>query len=399
MKHGKKYVDSFKAIDKAKQYDAPEALELAAKGAKAKFDETIELHIRLGVDSRHADQQVRGAVVLPNGTGKTVKVLVFAKGDKINEAEAAGADYVGGEELIPKIQNEGWLDFDVVVATPDMMGVVGRLGRVLGPKGLMPNPKAGTVTMDVTKAINDIKAGKIEYRLDKTNIIHVPVGKASFTEEQLADNFQTLIDAINKEREAHIITLEDPIEYLHRNQKSLISQREIAIDTENYLTGLRACLRQAPDVILLGEMRDAETIRTAMTAAETGHLVIATLHTKGAVNTIDRIVDSFPADQQDQIKIQLSLVLDCIVSQQLLQREGGGMIPAVEIMKIVPAIQNMIRDSKNYQIDNVIQTSGELGMVSMDQYILKLYRKGEISEETALLSAINPEQLKRKLSR
>ena len=208
-----------------------------------------------------------------------------------------------------------------------------------------------------------------------------------------------IIDAINKEREAHIITLEDPIEYLHRNQKSLISQREIAIDTENYLTGLRACLRQAPDVILLGEMRDAETIRTAMTAAETGHLVIATLHTKGAVNTIDRIVDSFPADQQDQIKIQLSLVLDCIVSQQLLQREGGGMIPAVEIMKIVPAIQNMIRDSKNYQIDNVIQTSGELGMVSMDQYILKLYRKGEISEETALLSAINPEQLKRKLSR
>ena len=159
MKHGKKYVDSFKAIDKAKQYDAPEALELAAKGAKAKFDETIELHIRLGVDSRHADQQVRGAVVLPNGTGKTVKVLVFAKGDKINEAEAAGADYVGGEELIPKIQNEGWLDFDVVVATPDMMGVVGRLGKVLGPKGLMPNPKAGTVTMDVTKAVNDIKAG------------------------------------------------------------------------------------------------------------------------------------------------------------------------------------------------------------------------------------------------
>lgn len=170
-----------------------------------------------------------------------------------------------------------------------------------------------------------------------------------------------IIDAINKEREAHIITLEDPIEYLHRNQKSLISQREIAIDTENYLTGLRACLRQAPDVILLGEMRDAETIRTAMTAAETGHLVIATLHTKGAVNTIDRIVDSFPADQQDQIKIQLSLVLDCIVSQQLLQREGGGMIPAVEIMKIVPAIQNMIRDSKNYQIDNVIQTSGDWG--------------------------------------
>lgn len=208
-----------------------------------------------------------------------------------------------------------------------------------------------------------------------------------------------IIDAINQQREAHIITLEDPIEYLHRNKKSLISQREIAIDTENYLTGLRACLRQAPDVILLGEMRDAETIRTAMTAAETGHLVIATLHTKGAVNTIDRIVDSFPADQQDQIKIQLSLVLDCIVSQQLLQRKSGGMIPAVEIMKTVPAISNMIRDSKNYQIDNVIQTSGSLGMVSMDQYIQKLYQQGEISEETALLSAINPDQLKRKLGR
>lgn len=208
-----------------------------------------------------------------------------------------------------------------------------------------------------------------------------------------------IIDAINQQREAHIITLEDPIEYLHRNKKSLISQREIAIDTENYLTGLRACLRQAPDVILLGEMRDAETIRTAMTAAETGHLVIATLHTKGAVNTIDRIVDSFPADQQDQIKIQLSLVLDCIVSQQLLQRKSGGMIPAVEIMKTVPAISNMIRDSKNYQIDNVIQTSGNLGMVSMDQYIQKLYQQGEISEETALLSAINPDQLKRKLGR
>lgn len=208
-----------------------------------------------------------------------------------------------------------------------------------------------------------------------------------------------IIDAINQQREAHIITLEDPIEYLHRNKRSLISQREIAIDTENYLTGLRACLRQAPDVILLGEMRDAETIRTAMTAAETGHLVIATLHTKGAVNTIDRIVDSFPADQQDQIKIQLSLVLDCIVSQQLLQRKSGGMIPAVEIMKTVPAISNMIRDSKNYQIDNVIQTSGNLGMISMDQYIAKLYQQGEISEETALLSAINPEQLKRKLGR
>ncbi len=168
------------------------------KTSVAKFDETIEAHIRLGVDGRHADQQVRGAVVLPHGTGKTVRVLVFAKGDKVAEAEAAGADHVGGEELIPKIQNDGWLDFDVVVATPDMMGVVGRLGRVLGPKGLMPNPKAGTVTMDVTKAVNDIKAGKIEYRLDKANIIHVPVGKASFTEEQLNDNLSTLMDAIVK---------------------------------------------------------------------------------------------------------------------------------------------------------------------------------------------------------
>ena len=204
MKHGKKYVDSFKAIDKAKQYDAPEALELAAKGAKAKFDETIELHIRLGVDSRHADQQVRGAVVLPNGTGKTVRVCVFCKEDKYEAAKAAGADYVGGMDLVEKITKENWMDFDVVVASPDMMGVVGRLGRVLGPKGLMPNPKAGTVTMDVTKAINDIKAGKIEYRLDKTNIIHVPVGKASFTEEQLADNFQTLIDAINKAKPAAV---------------------------------------------------------------------------------------------------------------------------------------------------------------------------------------------------
>ena len=204
MKHGKKYVDSFKAIDKAKQYDAPEALELAAKGAKAKFDETIELHIRLGVDSRHADQQVRGAVVLPNGTGKTVRVCVFCKEDKYEAAKAAGADYVGGMDLVEKITKENWMDFDVVVASPDMMGVVGRLGRVLGPKGLMPNPKAGTVTMDVTKAIQDIKAGKIEYRLDKTNIIHVPVGKASFTEEQLADNFQTLIDAINKAKPAAV---------------------------------------------------------------------------------------------------------------------------------------------------------------------------------------------------
>ena len=202
MKHGKKYVESAKLIDRASFYETEEAVALVKKSATAKFDETVEVHIRTGCDGRHADQQIRGAVVLPNGTGKTVRVLVFAKGDKVAEAEAAGADYVGGEELIPKIQNDGWLDFDVVVATPDMMGVVGRLGKVLGPKGLMPNPKAGTVTMDVTKAINDIKAGKIEYRLDKTNIIHVPVGKASFTEEQLADNFQTLIDAILKAKPA-----------------------------------------------------------------------------------------------------------------------------------------------------------------------------------------------------
>ena len=198
MKQGKKYVDSVKLIDSTKAYDSSEALDLVCQTAKAKFDETVELHVRLGVDSRHADQQVRGAVVLPNGTGKTVKVLVFAKGAKLDEAQAAGADFVGGDELIPKIQNEGWLDFDVVVATPDMMGVVGRLGKVLGPKGLMPNPKAGTVTMDVTKAINDIKAGKIEYRLDKSNIIHVPVGKASFSEEALAENYKALMDAIMK---------------------------------------------------------------------------------------------------------------------------------------------------------------------------------------------------------
>lgn len=198
MKRGKKYAEAAKLIDRTAQYDAVEAISLVKKSATAKFDETIEAHIRLGVDGRHADQQVRGAVVLPHGTGKTVRVLVFAKGDKMAEAQAAGADYVGGEDLVPKIQNENWFEFDVVVATPDMMGVVGRLGRVLGPKGLMPNPKAGTVTMDVTKAINDIKAGKIEYRLDKTNIIHVPLGKASFTEGQLNDNFQTLIGAINK---------------------------------------------------------------------------------------------------------------------------------------------------------------------------------------------------------
>jgi len=198
MKRGKRYETAIKAIDRTALYDIEECISLVKNAAVAKFDETIELHIRTGCDGRHADQQIRGAVVLPHGTGKKVKVLVFAKGDKATEAEAAGAEFVGGEELIPKIQNEGWFDFDVVVATPDMMGVVGRLGRVLGPKGLMPNPKAGTVTMDVTKAVNDIKAGKIEYRLDKTNIIHVPIGKASFTEEQLANNFQTLIDAINK---------------------------------------------------------------------------------------------------------------------------------------------------------------------------------------------------------
>ena len=198
MKHGKKYVEAAKLVDRATYYEPSDAVALVKKTASAKFDETVEAHIRTGCDGRHAEQQIRGAVVLPNGTGKTVKVLVFAKGDKVAEAEAAGADYVGGDELIPKIQNDGWLDFDVVVATPDIMGVVGRLGKVLGPKGLMPNPKAGTVTMDVTKAINDIKAGKIEYRLDKANIIHVPVGKASFTEEQLQQNFDALMDAIVK---------------------------------------------------------------------------------------------------------------------------------------------------------------------------------------------------------
>ncbi len=198
MKHGKKYNEAAKQIDRTVAYEPNEAITLAKKTAVAKFDETIELHIKTGCDGRHAEQQIRGAVVLPHGTGKTVKVLVFAKGDKLTEAEAAGADFVGGEELIPKIQNEGWLEFDVVVATPDMMGVVGRLGKVLGPKGLMPNPKAGTVTMDVTKAVNDIKAGKIEYRLDKTNIIHVPIGKASFEEEKLQDNFRAVMDAIQK---------------------------------------------------------------------------------------------------------------------------------------------------------------------------------------------------------
>ncbi len=204
MKRGKKYQDAVKAYDRAAQYDVADAIDIVKKNATAKFDETIELHLRTGCDGRHAEQQIRGAVVLPHGTGKTVRVLVFAKGTKVDEAQTAGADFVGGEELIPKIQNEGWLDFDVVVATPDMMGVVGRLGRVLGPKGLMPNPKAGTVTMDVTKAINDIKAGKIEYRLDKTNIIHVPVGKASFTSEQLSDNFQALMGAINKAKPASL---------------------------------------------------------------------------------------------------------------------------------------------------------------------------------------------------
>ena len=202
MKRGKKYAEAAKLIDRTALYDRDEAIALVKKASTAKFDETVEAHIRTGCDGRHADQQIRGAVVLPHGTGKSVRVLVFAKGDKAEQALAAGAEYVGAEELIPKIQNEGWLDFDVVVATPDMMGVVGLLGRILGPKGLMPNPKAGTVTMDVTKAVNDIKAGKIEYRLDKTNIIHVPVGKVSFSEEQLQDNFQTLIDAILKAKPA-----------------------------------------------------------------------------------------------------------------------------------------------------------------------------------------------------
>lgn len=198
MKHGKKYVEAAKLIDRSKLYEPDEAIELVKKAATAKFDETIEVHLRTGCDGRHAEQQVRGAVVLPNGTGRSVRVLVFAKGAKLDEAQAAGADYVGGEELIPKIQNDGWFDFDVVVATPDMMGVVGRLGKVLGPKGLMPNPKAGTVTMDVTNAVKDIKAGKVEYRLDKANIIHVPVGKASFETAKLKENFDALMSAIMK---------------------------------------------------------------------------------------------------------------------------------------------------------------------------------------------------------
>ena len=204
MKHGKKYVEAAKLVDRAAVYEPAEAIALVKKTATAKFDETIEINIRTSCDGRHADQQVRGAVVLPAGTGKKVRVLVFAKGAKLDEAEAAGADYVGGQELLPRIQNEGWLDFDVVVATPDMMSVVGRLGRILGPKGLMPNPKAGTVTMDVTKAINDIKAGKIEYRLDKSNIIHCPIGKSSFTEDQLLTNYTALIDAIVKARPAAV---------------------------------------------------------------------------------------------------------------------------------------------------------------------------------------------------
>ena len=198
MKRGKKYQDAVKAFDKKEQYDVADAISIVKKNATAKFDETIELHLRTGCDGRHAEQQIRGAVVLPHGTGKTVKVLVFAKGTKVDEAQAAGADFVGGEELIPKIQNEGWLDFDVVVATPDMMGVVGRIGRVLGPKGLMPNPKAGTVTPDVAKAVEEAKAGKIEYRLDKANIIHCPIGKASFGPEKLGANFNVLMGAIIK---------------------------------------------------------------------------------------------------------------------------------------------------------------------------------------------------------
>ena len=202
MKVSKRYAESAKLVDKAKEYEAKEALELIEKMPKTKFDETVELHVKLGVDSKHADQQVRGTVVLPNGTGKTQKVLVFAKGPKAEEAQKAGADFVGAEELIPKIQNDGWFDYDVVVATPDMMGVVGRLGKVLGPKGLMPNPKSGTVTMDVTKAINEIKSGKVEYRLDKTNIIHLGFGKVSFGAEKLAENYDAIMGAIIKAKPA-----------------------------------------------------------------------------------------------------------------------------------------------------------------------------------------------------
>lgn len=202
MKHGKKYNDSIKIVDRAKLYDKDEALDLTVKTAKAKFDETIEVNVKLGVDGRHADQQVRGAVVLPNGTGKKVRVLVFTKGDKVEAAKAAGAEYVGAEEYAAKIQQEGWMDFDVVIASPDMMGVVGRLGKILGPRGLMPNPKAGTVTPDVARAVNEAKAGKIEYRLDKTNIIHCPIGKASFGTQKLVENFDTLLGAIIKAKPA-----------------------------------------------------------------------------------------------------------------------------------------------------------------------------------------------------
>lgn len=202
MAAGKKYIESAKLIDRSRLYDPAEALDLVCKTAKAKFDETIELHVRLGVDSRHADQQVRGAVVLPNGTGKTVRTLVFAKGDRAKEAEEAGADYVGAEDYVAKIQNENWFDFDVVIATPDMMGVIGRLGRLLGPKGLMPNPKAGTVTMDIGRAVREAKAGKIEYRLDKTNIIHCPIGRASFGPEKLTENFNALVGAIIRAKPA-----------------------------------------------------------------------------------------------------------------------------------------------------------------------------------------------------
>ncbi len=202
MKRGKRYQEAAKLVDTTKEYDAKEALEIIEKMPKPKFDETVELHVKLGVDSKHADQQVRGTVVLPNGTGKSLKVLVFAKGDKAKEAEAAGADYVGAEELVPKIEKENWFDYDVIVATPDMMGVIGRLGKVLGPKGLMPNPKSGTVTMDVTKAVAEIKSGKVEYRLDKTNIIHLGIGKVSFGADKLLENYQTIIDAIIKAKPA-----------------------------------------------------------------------------------------------------------------------------------------------------------------------------------------------------
>ena len=231
MKRGKKYVEAAKLVDRTATYSAEEAVALVKKASTAKFDETVEAHIRTGCDGRHAEQQIRGAVVLPHGTGKTVRVLVFAKGAKATEAEAAGADFVGGEELIPKIQNEGWFDFDVVVATPDMMGVVGRLGRVLGPKGLMPNPKAGTVTMDVTKAIADIKAGKIEYRLDKTNIVHVTVGKVYFTEEMLADNFKAIMDAIVKAKPSALKG-----QYIKNITLTSTMGPGVKVDTENVLT-------------------------------------------------------------------------------------------------------------------------------------------------------------------